>query len=75
MSKDSCNPEDITFIYNGIEYDATAYANKHPGGFDFIDNMHKERKDFTEYFKYNSDLSIDVFIPNKQRRYLNLSPL
>jgi cytochrome b involved in lipid metabolism len=45
------NPEDITFIYNGIEYDATAYAHQHPGGFDFIENMKKERKDFTEYFK------------------------
>lgn len=41
------NPEDITFIYNGIEYDATAYAHQHPGGFDFIENMKKERKDFT----------------------------
>lgn len=30
------NPEKITFIYNGIEYDATDYAPKHPGGFDFI---------------------------------------
>ena len=27
------------FIYNGIEYDATDYAEKHPGGLDFIENM------------------------------------
>lgn len=24
--------ERITFVYNGTEYDATAYADKHPGG-------------------------------------------
>jgi len=30
------NPEEITFIYNGVEYDATAYVNKHPGGSSFI---------------------------------------
>lgn len=47
------NPEDITFVYNGVEYDATEYAPKHPGGFDFIENMKKERKDFTEQFKYH----------------------
>lgn len=39
------------FIYNGVEYDATSYAEKHPGGLEFIDNMKAERKDFTEYFK------------------------
>lgn len=33
------NPEEITFIYNGVEYDATEYSHKHPGGFDFIENM------------------------------------
>ncbi len=36
-----------TFIYNGTEYDATAYADKHPGGKAFIENMKAERKDFT----------------------------
>jgi cytochrome b involved in lipid metabolism len=35
------NPEEITFIYNGVEYDATSYAHTHPGGFDFIENMKK----------------------------------
>lgn len=39
--------ERITFVYNGTEYDATAYAQKHPGGKIFIDNMKAERKDFT----------------------------
>ena len=29
----------ITFIYNGTEYDATAYSDKHPGGRPFIENM------------------------------------
>lgn len=35
------NPEEITFIFNGIEYDATGYAANHPGGFEFIENMKK----------------------------------
>ena len=39
------------FVYKGVEYDATDYVTKHPGGKDFIDNMRAERKDFTEYFK------------------------
>jgi cytochrome b involved in lipid metabolism len=41
------NTDRITFIYNGAEYDATEYADKHPGGRPFIDNMKAERKDFT----------------------------
>jgi cytochrome b involved in lipid metabolism len=48
----SANPEEITFVYQGVEYDATEYSSKHPGGPEFIENMKKERKDFTEYFKY-----------------------
>lgn len=43
--------ERITFVYNGTEYDATAYADRHPGGRPFIENMKAQRKDFTEYFK------------------------
>ncbi len=39
--------ERITFVYNGTEYDATAYADKHPGGRPFIENMKAQRKDFT----------------------------
>jgi cytochrome b involved in lipid metabolism len=38
-------------VYEGTEYDATAYVEKHPGGRQFIENMKAERKDFTEYFK------------------------
>jgi cytochrome b involved in lipid metabolism len=48
----SANPEEVTFVYQGVEYDATEYSTKHPGGPEFIENMKKERKDFTEYFKY-----------------------
>ena len=32
----SSNPEEITFVYEGVEYDATEYSSKHPGGLEFI---------------------------------------
>ncbi len=43
-----------TFIYKNVEYDATDYLGRHPGGADFIQNMKEERSDLTEYFKYDS---------------------
>lgn len=55
------------FIYNGVEYDASDYVYKHPGGKDFIDNMKAERKDFTEYFKYLCP-DVDVCIPKRLRK-------
>lgn len=66
--------EQISFIYNGTEYDATAYADKHPGGRDFIENMKAERKDFTEYFKYIL-IHVGPCTLNKPKKSLNLSPL
>ena len=38
MSKSSAD-EKYLFSYNGIEYDATHYVHKHPGGKEFLDNM------------------------------------
>jgi cytochrome b involved in lipid metabolism len=43
--------EQFLFIYKGVEYDATDYADKHPGGLSFLRNMKAVRKDFTEYFR------------------------
>lgn len=43
--------ENFQFIYNGVEYDATEYAEKHPGGLSFLKNMKEMTKDFTEYFR------------------------
>ena len=60
--------EEFHFTYKGVEYDATEYAPKHPGGLSFLQNMKKVRNDFTEYFRYpirHSDLSI----PTVQRKY------
>lgn len=45
-------PASYTFVYKDVEYDATHYLEKHPGGPTFIQNMKEERTDFTEYFKY-----------------------
>lgn len=44
-------PQQLSFVYRGVEYDASGYADKHPGGDAIIKNMATERKDFTEYFK------------------------
>lgn len=44
--------EPFQFTYNGVEYDATDYAPKHPGGLSFLQNMKAIRNDFTEYFRY-----------------------
>jgi cytochrome b involved in lipid metabolism len=43
--------ESFQFIYKGVEYDATDYADKHPGGLAFLQNMKAITKDFTEYFR------------------------
>jgi len=43
--------ETFRFIYKGVEYDASDYAEKHPGGLDFLQNMKAVAKDFTEYFR------------------------
>jgi cytochrome b involved in lipid metabolism len=43
--------EQYRFVYKGVEYDATDYAEKHPGGLPFLDNMKAVTKDFTEYFR------------------------
>ena len=29
-------PQKFQFVYNGVEYDATDYAKKHPGGLPFL---------------------------------------
>ena len=42
----------LSFVYRGVEYDATEFSKRHPGGDEIIKNMATERKDFTEYFKY-----------------------
>lgn len=31
--------ENFQFTYNGVEYDASEYAEKHPGGLSFLRNM------------------------------------
>ena len=41
----------LSFVYRGVEYDATEFSKRHPGGEEIIKNMAAERKDFTEYFK------------------------
>lgn len=51
--KEQAPPQNLTFVYRGVEYDASGYAEKHPGGDCIIKNMATERKDFTEYFKYS----------------------
>lgn len=44
-------PQQYSFVYKGVEYDASGYVDQHPGGDAMIKNMATERKDFTEYFK------------------------
>lgn len=39
--------QEYHFKYNGTVYDATDYADKHPGGLQVLDNMKAVRKDFT----------------------------
>lgn len=39
--------EEFSFSYKGVEYDATDYAEKHPGGLAFLRNMKAVTKDFT----------------------------
>ncbi len=39
--------EKFHFTYKGVEYDATDYADKHPGGIVFLQNMKAITKDFT----------------------------
>ena len=46
--------QEYHFKYNGTVYDATDYADKHPGGLQVLDNMKAIKKDFTEYFRYVS---------------------
>lgn len=48
---ESSSPQVLSFVYKGVEYDATDFAKRHPGGDEIIVNMAAERKDFTEYFK------------------------
>lgn len=50
-SKAQITPTRYTFVYKNVEYDATDYLGRHPGGADFIQNMKEERTDLTEYFK------------------------
>ena len=33
--------EKLHFIYKGVEYDATGYVKKHPGGPEFLITMRK----------------------------------
>jgi len=39
--------QEYHFAYNGTLYDATEYADKHPGGLQVLDNMKAIKKDFT----------------------------
>ena len=55
------------FVYRGVEYDATDYAPKHPGGLAFLRNMKHVRKDITEYFRYGS-AHLDPCIQTLPRR-------
>ncbi len=52
MAGPTARKESFQFIYNGVQYDATEYAEKHPGGLTFLQNMKQVTKDFTEYFRY-----------------------
>jgi cytochrome b involved in lipid metabolism len=35
------------FVYQGIEYDATEFSSRHPGGLRFFDTMKAVDKDIT----------------------------
>lgn len=43
--------QNFQFVYKGVQYDATDYAETHPGGLVFLQNMKNVTKDFTEYFR------------------------
>jgi cytochrome b involved in lipid metabolism len=59
--------EEFNFVYKGVEYDASDYANKHPGGVGILRNMKHVKKDFTEYFRYFRSPS-ELCIPTKLKR-------
>lgn len=44
-------PKQYHFVYKKVEYDATDYVLKHPGGREFFDKFLDEKKDLTEYFR------------------------
>jgi cytochrome b involved in lipid metabolism len=48
---ETAKPTRYTFVYKDMEYDASDYLEKHPGGSEFIRNMKTERDDLTEYFR------------------------
>lgn len=64
--------ETFHFSYKGVEYDASEYAPKHPGGLAFLRNMKEIAKDFTEYFRYAHDYS-EPYILTTQKKYLKVS--
>jgi cytochrome b involved in lipid metabolism len=55
-------------VFKGVEYDATDYAENHPGGLTFLDNMKAMTKDFTEYFRYYRSYS-ELYTPTGLKRY------
>jgi len=59
--------EEFRFVYKGVEYDATDYAEKHPGGLPFLKNMKAVTKDFTEYFRYQL-LDAEHFTPTRPKK-------
>jgi hypothetical protein len=64
--------EEFRFQYKGVEYDASDYADKHPGGLSFLQNMKAVKKDFTEYFRYIS-VKPEPSTPTTPRRYSKVS--
>jgi len=56
------------FTYKGVEYDATEYAPKHPGGLSFLQNMRNVKKDFTEYFRYTI-FHLGLYIRMMQKKF------
>lgn len=68
----STNKKEIFhFVYNGIEYDATDYADKHPGGLPFLSNMKEVSKDFSEYFRFDF-FNLEPYIQTQHRKYSSL---
>lgn len=66
--------EEYIFKYKGVVYDATDYADKHPGGLQVLNNMKAIKKDFTEYFRLILSY-VEPFTPTKPKKSLRVSGL